>query len=141
MERLSDRAIAIVNELHTERLDYQSEYLPLIDALNQLAAYEDIELGPELLKDFVKLTLEVIGSGAVQQTIDLLKANTEGRLLVLPCGPGAELVREGKTFKADHWNVSLTAFREEPANRSGLQVATFSTEEAEKALEEVSKND
>lgn len=28
MERLSDRAIEIINELHRERLDYESEYLP-----------------------------------------------------------------------------------------------------------------
>lgn len=33
MERLSDAAINIINDLHKERLDYTSEYLPLIDAL------------------------------------------------------------------------------------------------------------
>ena len=33
MERLSDNAIEIVNELHTERLAYESEYVPIIDAL------------------------------------------------------------------------------------------------------------
>lgn len=43
MKRLSDNAIAIVNELHTERLDYESEYVPIIDALNRLAEYEDME--------------------------------------------------------------------------------------------------
>lgn len=42
MERLSDTAIEIINELHTERLDYSSEYIPLIDATNRLAAYEDL---------------------------------------------------------------------------------------------------
>lgn len=43
MERLSDTAINIINDLHTERLDYTSEYLPLIDALNRLAEYENAE--------------------------------------------------------------------------------------------------
>ncbi len=43
MERLSDTAIDIINDLHTERLDYNSEYLPLIDAANKLAEYEDAE--------------------------------------------------------------------------------------------------
>lgn len=43
MERLSDNAIEIVNELHTERLAYESEYVPIIDALNRLAEYEDME--------------------------------------------------------------------------------------------------
>ena len=43
MEKLSERAIDIVNELHTERLDYHSEYVPLMYALNHLAEYEDAE--------------------------------------------------------------------------------------------------
>ena len=30
MDRVSDNAIEIINELHTERLNYESEYLPLI---------------------------------------------------------------------------------------------------------------
>ena len=47
MERLSDNAIEIANELHTERLAYESEYVPIIDALNRLAEYEDIGLEPE----------------------------------------------------------------------------------------------
>lgn len=47
MKRYSDRAIEIINELHRERLDYQSEYLPLIDAANKLSAYEDTGLEPE----------------------------------------------------------------------------------------------
>lgn len=50
MERLSDQAIEIINELHTERLDYSSEYIPLIDAANRLAAYEDTGLEPEEFK-------------------------------------------------------------------------------------------
>lgn len=47
MERLSDRAIEIINELHTERLDYESEYLPLIDCAIKCGAYEDTGLEPE----------------------------------------------------------------------------------------------
>lgn len=43
MERLSDTTIDIINDLHTERLDYNSEYLPLIDAANKLKEYEDAE--------------------------------------------------------------------------------------------------
>lgn len=43
MERLSDTAIEIINDLHTERLEYTSEYIPLIDSANKLAEYEDLE--------------------------------------------------------------------------------------------------
>lgn len=50
MERLSDRAIEIINELHRERLDYESEYLPLIDCANKCQAYEDTGLEPEEVK-------------------------------------------------------------------------------------------
>ena len=54
MERLSDAAIEIINELHTERLDYYSEYIPLIDAANRLAAYEDTGVEPEEIKGFAE---------------------------------------------------------------------------------------
>lgn len=43
MERLSDKAICIINELMIERLHYFDEYIPLIDAANELAYYEDLE--------------------------------------------------------------------------------------------------
>lgn len=50
MNGLSDGAIDIVNELHTERLDYNSEYLPLIDALNKLQEMEDLEEAGRLVR-------------------------------------------------------------------------------------------
>lgn len=46
-DRVSDNAIEIINELHTERLNYESEYLPLIDCANKCSAYEDTGLEPE----------------------------------------------------------------------------------------------
>lgn len=53
MERVSDRAIEIINALHTERLDYESEYLPLIDCAIKCAAYEDTGLEPEEIKSLI----------------------------------------------------------------------------------------
>ena len=47
MERLSDRAIELINELRTERLDYAGEYLPLIDCANKCKECEDTGLEPE----------------------------------------------------------------------------------------------
>lgn len=82
----------------------------------------------EKLRDYEQSRLEPL------EVRILAQADRDGRLVVLPCSPGAELTKDGETFKADHWNVSLTAFKEEPGNRSGLQVAVFSTEEAEAAL-------
>lgn len=121
--------------------------------INQLAAYENTGLTPEQVAA-MKVELQderyrhdrqadfTVGQA---QEIDRLKeqlraykeAEREGRLVVLPCGPGAELTRDGKTFKADHWNINLTAFRDEFPNGGRLHVALFSVEEAERALLEV----
>ena len=89
MERLSDTAIEIINELHTGRLDYYSEYIPLIDAANSLAAYEDTGLEPEdLKKAFNETAILKLAAQALRTTPDhlhdLLQAENEGRLVVLP---------------------------------------------------------
>ena len=106
MERLSDTAIEIINELHTERLDYSSEYIPLIDAANRLAAYEDTGLEPEEIERIVDAGLEpkdIISAvdmakiacalhelnaykdlGPIDHIRDLIKAEQDGRLVELP---------------------------------------------------------
>ena len=93
MERLSDTAIEIINELHAERLDYSSEYIPLIDAANRLAAYEDSGLEPEdLKKAFNETAILKLAAQALSTTPDhlrdLLQAEQDGRLVVLPCKVG-----------------------------------------------------
>lgn len=55
MERLSDTAIEIINDLHTERLEYITEYIPLIDSANKLAEYEDLEEQGLLLRFLCKV--------------------------------------------------------------------------------------
>lgn len=50
MERYSDNAIEIINDLHTERLAYNSEYIQLIDAAQALSDYEDTGLSPTEIK-------------------------------------------------------------------------------------------
>lgn len=54
MERYSDVAADILNDLHTERLAYNSEYVPLMDAINRLAEYEDTGLEPEEIKEAIE---------------------------------------------------------------------------------------
>ena len=86
MERLSDAAIEIINDLHTERLEYASEYIPLIDAANRLAAYEDSGLEPEQvmeLKSFIHGGIHKVDSGW-KHVQDLIQAENEGRMVVLP---------------------------------------------------------
>lgn len=98
MERLSDTAIEIINELHTERLDYSSEYIPLIDAVNRLAAYEDSGLEPEEIADFMKRWEQTVEIGGmlkkycIDHIRDLLHAEQDGRLVMLPVKTVFELV-------------------------------------------------
>lgn len=49
MDRLSEGAIQILDELHRERLDYYSEYVPLVEAIEKLARYEDDEAEGRLI--------------------------------------------------------------------------------------------
>lgn len=119
MERLSDNAIAIVNELHTERLSYDSEYVPIIDALNSLAAYEDTGLEPEEIQEAVDLfkdwkdadipkelkswvercTWHVRKCEELRRELDeYKKAESEGRLVLLPCKVGDTVYRFQRYF-------------------------------------------
>ena len=56
MSNLGEQATAILDELHTERLAYESEYVPLADAANLLTAYEEIGMTPE---DITKLLTQL----------------------------------------------------------------------------------
>ena len=98
MERLSDTAIEIINELHTERLDYSSEYIPLIDAANRLSAYEDTGLEPEdLKKAFNETAILKLAAQALSTTPDhlrdLLQTEQDGRMAVLPVKKGTKIFR------------------------------------------------
>ena len=88
-------------------------------------------------KDEIKLydaIKSIEGIVPFDRLLELACADKAGRLVVLPCGTDVELERDGHTFKADHWNHTLTAFRDAPENKSGKQVALFSIKEAEAAL-------
>ena len=103
--------------------------------------YQVCRLREELQKNEASLS-EIFSRtyGPFKQKISQwLQAERDGRLVVLPCGTDVELVRDGYAFKADHWNHTLTAFRDEPKNKSGKQVALFSTKEAEAALKGASE--
>ena len=107
--------------------------------IDRLAVYEDTGLEPEDLKRafnetaILKLAAQALGT-TPDHLRDLIQAEQAGRLVVLPCGTDVELERDGHTFKADHWNHTLTAFRDAPENKSGKQVALFSIKEAEAVL-------
>lgn len=86
MEKYAESAMVILDELHTERLDYRSEYLPLASAIQRLAAYEDTGLEPEEIPTGLELA-NVYGAmlllkryqalGVVEELAALVKARDE----------------------------------------------------------------
>ena len=109
MVRLSDTAIEIINELHTERLDYSSEYIPLIDAASRLSAYEDTGLEPEEIERIVDAygrghtlrtesaeRLEIVREIKTDRLRELAKAEKDERLEVLPCKVGDHILADGR---------------------------------------------
>ena len=109
MERLSDTAIEIINDLHTERLEYASEYIPLIDVANRLADYEDTGLTPEEIERVVDAygrghtlrtesaeRLEIVREIKTDRLRELAKAEKDGRLEVLPCKVGDHILADGR---------------------------------------------
>ena len=151
MERLSNNAIEIVNELHTEKLAYESEYVPIIDALNRLAEYEDTGLEPEKIV-FLKNVVDDAFSDKPEFTEhirELLRAEKDGRLVVLPCKVGDTIYRRGDPIKKIYeWQIAYvevyddeTVFVDDSDNtfvEADIDKTVFLTrEEAEKALEEV----
>ena len=112
MERLSDTAIEIINELHTERLDYYSEYIPLIDAANRLAAYEDTGLEPEEIYEVRFLIAAQRDPQKLARLRELVLADQDGRLVVMPQKTVWELTMDAgpncdMKCPVDAWDESL----------------------------------
>ena len=93
MERLSDTAIEIINELHTERLDYSSEYIPLIDAANSLAAYEDLMERWKLRSieeaDRIFQRVNALGGTDLMAQYPEARIGDDGVLQIYPCSISA----------------------------------------------------
>ena len=70
---------------------------------------------------------------------ELAEADKDGRVLILPCNgySDIEIVRNGISYKPDHWNIHLTAFAHGQNTPSGLKVGLFDIGEVERAMEEM----
>ena len=133
MEILSDNAIEIVNELHTERLDYEREYVPIIDALIRLAEYEDMEEQGLLVRLPCKVgdTLWVTGRDNVPREMEL-----EAPDIRTVCTDEDNLCMSTCNRKPD----GFCAYRLRNDGADIGKTVFLTREEAEKALEEVCKN-
>lgn len=62
------------------------------EAANRLADYEDTGMTPEAFQSYVVFLQDLIGNQKASEALDrfrqLVKADRDGRLVVLPCKPG-----------------------------------------------------
>lgn len=112
MSNLGEQAMEILDELHTERLAYESEYVPLADAANLLTAYEETGLAPEDIlsaTDMAKVAcaLHELNKykelGDLDRLRELVEADREGRCVVLPCKVGDKVKIDANTW-GNVWN-------------------------------------
>lgn len=132
MEIYAETAMSILDELHTERLAYHSEYLPLAYAINRLESYEDTGLSPEEIERILDSygrgmtlrtenaqRLEIIKEIPINRLRELAQAEKEGRLVVLPCKVGDTVyiihnrairkttVESIHQWSSGHWKLSV----------------------------------
>ena len=111
---------------------------------DRLAAYEDTGLTPEEIKaPFTEETMINLASKALgvepSRLRELAEADKDGRVVVLPCNgySDIDIVRNGISYKPDHWNIHLTAFAHGQNTTSGLKVGLFDIGEVWRAMEEM----
>lgn len=158
MERVSDRAFKIINELHTERLDYESEYLPLIDCAIKCAAYEDTGLEPEEISKiredvengYLKSTARRYGV-SVDRLCELAEADLDDRCVILKHTTVSDLRQQFTTLSSvcygDDTETYTTGYRN--GHRNGriellqyiLGISDGACEAAEVALKAREQNE
>lgn len=125
MERLSEIATEILNELHTERLDYTGEYIPLIDAINKLAEYEDLEEQGLLLRLPCK-----VGDTVWYMAREILQCKVRAVVSSFYDEAEIHLKYNGENDLLEHWNVYVGM------DEIGKKVF-LTKEEAEQALKQL----
>ena len=104
----------------------------------RLKAYEDTGLSPIACEESAKIEKGLSEGGySISRMVELMCADKEGRVVVLPCRGDAdiELMRNGVAFKPDHWNIHLTTFAENQPTPSGKKVALFDLREVRELME------
>lgn len=71
MKHHRDITIEVIDEPHTERIDYETEYMPLIDADTRLSKYEDADADPARVAEVMKIVKNI----PVEQLRDLVAAS------------------------------------------------------------------
>ena len=104
----------------------------------RLKDYEDAGLSPQACAEAREIEKTLSGYDySISRMVELMKAEVEGRVLILPCNgySDIEIVRNGISYKPDHWNIHLTALAHGQNTPSGLKVGLFDIGEVERAME------
>ena len=104
----------------------------------RLKAYEDTGLSPIACEESAKIEKGLSEGGySISRMVELMCADKEGRVVVLPCRGDADIVlmRNGVAFKPDHWNIYLTTFAENQPTPSGKKVALLDLREVLELME------
>lgn len=112
--------------------------------LDRLAAYEDTGLDPEVCAEYKKFEDEAVSKNVLfSRIVELMDAESEGRLLVLPCKVG-DIVYRISRHRVDvtgyrmewEWETYVEAVRFTAGMTGAIGKTVFRTrEEAEAALE------
>ena len=129
MERLTERDhkmsdyayLKCSEECAVPRCDGCSNFERLVD---RLAAYEDTGLEPEDLRDYLPMLREWRqDTGALRYVIEMVKADAENRLLVLPCKAGGDLWVNDKDGKPRRMVLDTPDIRCHCAKKDNLCMA------------------
>lgn len=108
----------------------------------RLKEYEDTGLEPEEVAYCLGAAMSVKEAKAqyaerkkrYDEYMAWKKAESEGRLSVIPWATDITIERDGLLYKGDHWNLpTLTAFADDPTTRTGKRVCLFSVEDVKYA--------
>ena len=80
---------ALCKEVCRDQGDSGCKDCPIAKAFDRLAAYEDTGLEPEICAEYKKFEDEAVSKNVpFSRIVELMEAEAEGRLLVLPCKVG-----------------------------------------------------
>ncbi len=109
--------------------------------IGELAAFLNEDYSPRKILEEVFAHLAAYeDTMPLERAQELVQAEKDGRLVVLPCKSGDELTINGRKFKANNWNVLLTAFSDDTSTPSGKIVKLFYPEEVEAELKKEGGN-
>lgn len=165
MEIYAETAMSILDELHTERLAYHSEYLPLAYAINRLESYEDTGLDPEEIEEKQNEAFDLGYQsclnynglrwdeaeelqryreiGSIDRLRQLAEAEKTGQLIgitekmALAMIAGARAIEKNKRLQGVIYNYDIFGELGAPKEISYFEAAKVLREAAEAALEEM----